>query len=96
MFIVKTNAAPAAARPCSPLGAADEHDLRTPLTVVRATAEILRDYADLPDADRVRLLDALATESERLSHAIERILDVRYTAPPRPRESGQASGERGR
>ena len=69
MFLLKTDSTSNADR-----YAADEHDLRTPLTVVRAVAEILRDHADLPALDRRRLLDALVEESERLSQAIERIL----------------------
>lgn len=77
MSLLKTDPTPNADR-----HAADEHDLRTPLTVVRAAAEILRDHPDLPAGDQRRLLDALVEESERLSQAIERILVEPSSAPP--------------
>ena len=51
-----------------------EHELKTPLTSMRAFTEILRDYPDLGEGERRRLLGLLVAESERLARTIERLL----------------------
>ena len=54
-----------------------EHELRTPVACVRSMSEIVRDYPDLPEDERRRFLDAIVTESERLSHTVEKLLHSR-------------------
>ncbi|MDH3475387.1 MAG: hypothetical protein OEM59_17035 [Rhodospirillales bacterium] len=51
------------------------HGLRTPLTAVRSAAEVLRDFPDLPERERNRLLDAVLAENERLTHLVSEILE---------------------
>lgn len=51
-----------------------EHELRTPVACVRSLSEIVRDHPDLTDAERREFLDAIVSESERLSRTVERIL----------------------
>ncbi|GAA5334380.1 MULTISPECIES: ATP-binding protein [Thermus] len=50
------------------------HELKTPLTAVRALAEILRDHPDLPEEEKGRFTALLAKETERLSRLVEEIL----------------------
>ena len=50
--------------------------LRTPLTSIRSSAEILRDNPDLPQDQRKRFLDAVIAEDQRLARLIDAILDA--------------------
>jgi two-component system, OmpR family, sensor histidine kinase KdpD len=50
------------------------HDLRTPLTAIRALAGALRDTTD--DATRRSLADDVATEAARLARLVESMLDL--------------------
>ena len=50
--------------------------LRTPLTSIRSSAEILRDNPDLPLDQRNRFLDVVLAEDERLTRLIDAILDA--------------------
>ena len=50
------------------------HDLRTPLTAIRALAGALRDTRD--DATRQSLADDVATEAARLARLVENMLDL--------------------
>ncbi|WP_108663256.1 sensor histidine kinase [Acuticoccus kandeliae] len=51
------------------------HEMRTPLTAIRAFAELLRDGPD--DADRAaRFIEIIFTESERLTRLLDDILDL--------------------
>jgi len=50
------------------------HELKTPLTAVRALAEILRDHPDLPEEEKGRFTALLAKETERLSRLVEEVL----------------------
>ena len=52
------------------------HELRTPLSSIRAFSEILRDHPDLPDAERVEFLRVVVAESERLTRLINQLLDL--------------------
>jgi signal transduction histidine kinase len=61
-----------AARVRSELAAAVGHDLRTPLTAIRAAADLLR--APLPLEDRRTLLDVVVGQSGRLESMIEQLL----------------------
>jgi signal transduction histidine kinase len=51
-----------------------EHELRTPVACVRSLSEIVRDHPDLSDDERREFLDAIVSESERLSRTVERLL----------------------
>lgn len=48
-----------------------EHEWRTPLTVIRSAAEVLRDQQDLTPRERNLLLDALIAEAARLQICLE-------------------------
>ncbi len=52
------------------------HELRSPLTAIRAQIEIIRDDHAMPEAVRDQFLDATIAESERLTHLISNILDI--------------------
>lgn len=49
--------------------------LRTPLTAIRGSAEVLRDHPDLPHSQRQAFLRAVISESERLDREIGRVFD---------------------
>jgi signal transduction histidine kinase len=51
-----------------------EHELRTPVACVRSLSEIVRDYPNLSDDERREFMDAIVSESERLSRTVERLL----------------------
>jgi signal transduction histidine kinase len=51
-----------------------EHELRTPVACVRSLSEIVRDHPDLTDDERREFLNAIVSESERLSRTVERLL----------------------
>jgi signal transduction histidine kinase len=50
--------------------------LRTPLTSIRSSAEILRDYPDLTPEQRRHFLEVVIAEDERLAQVISEILDA--------------------
>jgi signal transduction histidine kinase len=50
-------------------------ELRTPLTSMRTSAEILLDNPDLPRDQRERFLRVIVEEIERLTRLINRVLD---------------------
>jgi signal transduction histidine kinase len=52
-----------------------EHELRTPVACVRSLSEIVRDHPDMTEDQRRTFLDAIVSESERLSRTVERLLD---------------------
>jgi signal transduction histidine kinase len=52
------------------------HDLRTPLTLIRAFAEIVHDNPGLELAERTRFLGIVMKEAERLTRLINDIFDV--------------------
>lgn len=58
-------------------GADHEHELLTPLTAIRALAEILRDHPDLPAEERRQFLELLLGEQARLEGRIARLLALR-------------------
>ena len=61
-------------RATAPDDVAAAHLLRTPLTSIRSSSEILRDYPDMPLDQRARFLDVIVQESERLTQAIHQVL----------------------
>ena len=52
------------------------HELRTPITAIRAASEILYDDDDIPDALRKEFLQNIISESDRLNRLIDKILDL--------------------
>jgi len=50
--------------------------LRTPLTSIRSSAEILRDYPDLTPEERRHFLDVVIAEDERLARVVTDILEA--------------------
>lgn len=52
------------------------HELRTPITAIRAATEILHDDEDIPAEIRQKFLQNIITESDRLNRLIDKILDL--------------------
>ena len=52
------------------------HDLRTPLTAIRAAATTLASQTDLPEADRADLVTVIDEESARLDHVIGQAVEM--------------------
>ena len=52
------------------------HELRTPITAIRAASEILLDDDDIPDELRKQFLQNIISESDRLNRLIDKILDL--------------------
>lgn len=52
------------------------HELRTPITSIRALSEILLDNPDLDQEEKNRFLETIVKESERISKLISQILDL--------------------
>jgi len=48
------------------------HEVKAPLSAIRAAAELLQE--DLPEAERMRFLSHLRTESERVTQIVDRML----------------------
>lgn len=52
------------------------HELRTPITAIRAASEILHDDDEVPDEMKKQFLQNIISESDRLSRLIDKILDL--------------------
>ncbi len=52
------------------------HELRTPITSIRAMAEIVHDNTDMDEEQRQHFLSAVIKETERLSHLITQVLNL--------------------
>ncbi|MET0760509.1 MAG: sensor histidine kinase [Flavobacterium sp.] len=52
------------------------HELRTPITAIRAASEILHDDEDIPEDLRKQFLQNIISESDRLNRLIDKILDL--------------------
>jgi signal transduction histidine kinase len=52
------------------------HEIRTPLTSIRALSEILQDNPDLEEEEKNTYLEAVVKETERLSHLITQVLNL--------------------
>lgn len=52
------------------------HELRTPITAIRAASEILFDDEEIPTAMRQQFLQNIISESDRLNRLIDKILDL--------------------
>ncbi|MFD2200485.1 ATP-binding protein [Shivajiella indica] len=51
------------------------HEMKTPITSIRAFSEILMDE-DLPEEDRKRFLDIIIQETNRMTRLIDQVLDL--------------------
>jgi Na+/proline symporter/nitrogen-specific signal transduction histidine kinase len=52
------------------------HELRTPITAIRAASEILHDDNEIPEELRKQFLQNIISESDRLNRLIDKILDL--------------------
>lgn len=52
------------------------HELRTPITAIKAAGEILHDDDEMPEELRKQFLQNIISESDRLSRLIDKILDL--------------------
>ena len=52
------------------------HELRTPITAIRAATEILHDDENIPTEVRQKFLQNIITESDRLNRLIDKILNL--------------------
>jgi signal transduction histidine kinase/Na+/proline symporter len=52
------------------------HELRTPITAIRAASEILHDDDDIPEELKKQFLQNIISESDRLNRLIDKILDL--------------------
>jgi Na+/proline symporter/signal transduction histidine kinase len=52
------------------------HELRTPITAIRAASEILHDDDELPEDLKKQFLQNIISESDRLNRLIDKILDL--------------------
>ncbi|MEQ1553135.1 MAG: ATP-binding protein [Ferruginibacter sp.] len=52
------------------------HEIRTPITSIRAMTEIVHDNTDMPEAQRQLFLGNVIKETERLSHLIMQVLNL--------------------
>lgn len=52
------------------------HELRTPVTSIRAMAEIVHDNTDMEEDQKLQFLAGIIKETERLSHLITQVLNL--------------------
>lgn len=52
------------------------HELRTPITSIKAIAEIIQDHADMEEEQKATFIDNIIYESERMSRLISNVLDL--------------------
>ncbi len=52
------------------------HEIRTPLTSIKAMSEIITDNPDLEEEQRLEFLKIITKESERLSRLVNQVLDL--------------------
>ncbi|MBS1734029.1 MAG: GHKL domain-containing protein [Bacteroidetes bacterium] len=52
------------------------HELRTPITSIRAMTEIVHDNPDMPEVQKHQFLGNVIRETERLSHLITQVLNL--------------------
>ena len=52
------------------------HELRTPITAIRASSEILHDDDEIPEELKKQFLQNIISESDRLNRLIDKILDL--------------------
>lgn len=54
------------------------HELKTPLTALKGSAELLLSNPDMPFADRKRFLNIIVSESDRLTHMTQDLLTLMH------------------
>ena len=52
------------------------HELRTPITSIRAMSEIVHDHQDMPEEQKQHFLSSIIKETERLSRLISQVLTL--------------------
>lgn len=52
------------------------HEMRTPITSIKAFAEILQDNPDLEDQEQSHFVETIIKESERMERLINQVLDI--------------------
>lgn len=52
------------------------HEMRTPLTAIQGSSELISRYGSMPEARRQQMADLINSESKRLAHMIETFLSV--------------------
>lgn len=52
------------------------HELRTPITSIRAMAELVYDHTEMSDEERLQFLSTIILECERLTRLISNVLDL--------------------
>jgi Na+/proline symporter/nitrogen-specific signal transduction histidine kinase len=52
------------------------HEMRTPLTSIRAFSEILHDNPELDETERLQFLNTIIKETERMNRLISQVLDL--------------------
>ncbi len=52
------------------------HELKTPITSIKAASEVLTDGDDMPDELKTKFLDNIVNDSDRLARLIHNILDL--------------------
>jgi signal transduction histidine kinase len=52
------------------------HEMRTPLTAIQGSSELISRYANMPEAKRTQIAEMINTESKRLARMIETFLSV--------------------
>lgn len=52
------------------------HEMRTPLTSIKAFSEILHDNPELDEAERLHFLNTIIKETERMNRLISQVLDL--------------------
>jgi Na+/proline symporter/signal transduction histidine kinase len=52
------------------------HELRTPITTIRALTEIIHDNPDMEEEEKANFLDTILSETERISRLVSVVLDL--------------------
>ena len=52
------------------------HEMRTPLTAIQGSSELISRYGSMPEAKRKQMADLINAESKRLARMIETFLSV--------------------
>jgi Na+/proline symporter/nitrogen-specific signal transduction histidine kinase len=52
------------------------HELRTPMTSIRALSKILKDNKNIPEAKREAFLNIVVEETERITRLVNQVLDI--------------------
>jgi len=67
-----------------------EEEFVTPLTAIRGSLEVIRDYPDMPEVERQRFVDAALQECSRIEAGVADLASSVYAAGQRSLKSGAA------